>query len=97
MIGSDGVAAMEDVYKNGYLHRDFSDTSIILFRFEVGGDRRGFVIDWNNASKIGQNDEEEVRNHRRTVGTRSKSYLCVELTYSFCWNRARKLSCPDTR
>ena len=96
MIESDGVAAMEDVYKNGYLHRDFSDTSIILFRFEVGGDRRGFVIDWSIASKIGQNDEEEARNYRETVSTRS-NFICTELTCSYCWNRARKLSCPGTR
>ena len=66
--GSDRIAALEDVFRNGYMHRDVSETNIVILRPELGGDCIGLVIDWEYACKVDRKEAEEAREYLRTVG-----------------------------
>ena len=50
------------------MHRDVSETNIVILRPEVGGDCIGLVIDWEYACKVDRKDAEGAREYLRTVG-----------------------------
>ena len=65
--GSDGFPAIEDVLENGYMHRDVSEGNVVLFRPDVGCDRRGYLVDWEYASKVCEDDPREASDSCSTV------------------------------
>ena len=67
--GSDGVPAIEDVLGNGYMHRDVSEGNVVLSRPDVGCDRRGYLVDWEYASKVCEDDPREAIDCCSTVGS----------------------------
>ena len=60
---------IEAVHKLGFLHRDRSDSSIVLYRSEKGGRREAYLIDWDYATRVSDNCDGDAREYLQRVRT----------------------------